>query len=329
MFVRTLLTLLFLTVATQSWGSPIVPIYESRASGGGIVVKLDSSTGSVIRTFFPGVTRAYGAAIDGDGRVYITSESDEIVTYAPDGTFEGILTTGDDARLYRDPRDLVIGPDGNLYSGTSAGGVWSFDPITGAVLNSNFAAGTSGNSWGLTFGSDDFLYVTDTANDSIIKYDIASRRNSVFVSSRSGGLDHPTGLEFGPDGNLYVISRGQTGDVLRYNGTTGAFIDTFINEQIDVAFDLAFGPNNFVYVSDLGGLTGSRVQRHDATTGAFVDILAPSQSASYLAFEPESTVATTMSEPSTWMLFVPGIAALGWLHQRSSQARARDASKTS
>jgi hypothetical protein len=41
-----------------------------------------------------------------------------------------------------------------------------------------------------------------------------------------GGLDQPEGLVFGPSGNLFVSSGG-TDNVLRYNGTTGAFIDVF------------------------------------------------------------------------------------------------------
>jgi len=43
----------------------------------------------------------------------------------------------------------------------------------------------------------------------------------------SGGLSDPRGLAFGPDGNLYVVSNFNN-EALRYNGTTGAFIDTFV-----------------------------------------------------------------------------------------------------
>src|SRR5205814_10687594 len=41
-----------------------------------------------------------------------------------------------------------------------------------------------------------------------------------------GGLSIPTGMIFGPDGNLYV-SNHDTNSVLRFNGATGAFIDVF------------------------------------------------------------------------------------------------------
>ena len=41
------------------------------------------------------------------------------------------------------------------------------------------------------------------------------------------GLSFPTGLVFGPAGRLYVSSFG-TNAILRYDGTTGAFLDTFV-----------------------------------------------------------------------------------------------------
>lgn len=49
-----------------------------------------------------------------------------------------------------------------------------------------------------------------------------------FVAANSGGLSQPAQWEFARhDGNLYVASFG-TDAILRYNGTTGAFIDTFV-----------------------------------------------------------------------------------------------------
>src|SRR5262249_49590763 len=62
--------------------------------------------------------------------------------------------------------------------------------------------------------------------------------------ARGGGLSSPTGLAFGPDGNLYVASTG-TSEVLRYNGMTGEFQDVFITRGSGGLFaprHLAFAP---------------------------------------------------------------------------------------
>ena len=47
------------------------------------------------------------------------------------------------------------------------------------------------------------------------------------MGTNNGGLNLPHGLTYGSDGNLCVASAGSNA-VLRYNGTNGAFIDTFI-----------------------------------------------------------------------------------------------------
>ncbi len=57
-------------------------------------------------------------------------------------------------------------------------------------------------------------------------------------------MDDPAGLTFGPDGHLYVSSY-ETDSVLRYNGTTGAFIDEFVaagSGGLKSPTGLTFGP---------------------------------------------------------------------------------------
>jgi|SRR5271170_6370467 len=44
----------------------------------------------------------------------------------------------------------------------------------------------------------------------------------------SGGLVRVGPITFGPNGNLFAGNMSATGQMLRYNGTTGAFMDVFI-----------------------------------------------------------------------------------------------------
>lgn len=50
----------------------------------------------------------------------------------------------------------------------------------------------------------------------------------MFVTTNLGGLDQPSGLAFGPDGHLYVADY-RNDLILRYDGNTGAFIDTYVS----------------------------------------------------------------------------------------------------
>lgn len=107
----------------------------------------------------------------------------------------------------------------------------------------------------------------------------------------SGGpdLDGPAAVQFGPDGNLYVLTGSDT--VLRYNGTTGVFMGTFIftnSNGLDEAKDMIFGPDGNIYIAsnctdgDEGpdcppGVIGEggRVMKFNGTTGAYMGDFIP------------------------------------------------------
>jgi DNA-binding beta-propeller fold protein YncE len=73
----------------------------------------------------------------------------------------------------------------------------------------------------------------------------------------------------------HYVSSSFTNQVLRYNGTTGAFIDDFVPQASGDLFapaGLVFGPDGNLYVSSS---SNSGVLRYNGTTGAFIDVFVP------------------------------------------------------
>lgn len=117
---------------------------------------------------------------------------------------------------------------------------------------------------GLAAGPNGMLYVSDFFTSTIQEYSpITGAFIENFVTPGSGGLVVPQELTFGPDGNLYVANN--AGNVLEYNGQTGAFLRVFAS-GIGLPADLTFGPNGNLFVSD----AYSGIEEFDGTTGSFI-----------------------------------------------------------
>jgi DNA-binding beta-propeller fold protein YncE len=136
-----------------------------------------------------------------------------------------------------------------------------------------FAAGVAG---GAPARAD--LLVASAGSDAVLRYDEATGAfRGAFVPPRSGGLDQPRGMAFGPDGALYVASF-FTDQVLRYDGATGDFRDVFVaagDGGLDGPQHLLFDASGALLVSSY---YGDSVLRYDADTGAFVDVFVASGS---------------------------------------------------
>lgn len=162
---------------------------------------------------------------------------------------------------------MTIGTDGSIYICSELTG--SIEKFNGAgAWQGRFATATSPT--GVAFDATGKAYVAQFDTDSVTKYSSTGTLLGNFVSPNSGGLDGPDlGATFGPDGNLYVPSF-NSGDVLRYNGTTGAFIDKFIavgSGGLTQPRQIIWREGKVYVTSD----NGNKVLRYDSNTGAFLD----------------------------------------------------------
>lgn len=135
----------------------------------------------------------------------------------------------------------------------------------------------------ITAGPDGLLYVSAEASDEIVRVSPTTLEViDAFVFDdpmtgvdETGGLDGPTAAVFGPDGHLYVASFNSDA-VLRYDGTTGVFLDVFVSPgsgNLDGPdAGTKFGPDGNLYVPSFWN---NRVLRYDGATGAFLDAFIP------------------------------------------------------
>ena len=193
--------------------------------------------------------------------------ADCILRYSDAGVFKGVFASGGGMA---DPLGLTFGPDGNLYvASANSGQVLRFEGKTGAFLGVFADCGAGSGPVNLTFGPDGNLYVSCGYN-SILRFN-GTTGASMGAFTSGGGPAYPRGLKFGPDGNLYVVNY-NLGAVFRYDGATGAFIDTFVypgSGGLATPSDLAFGPDGNLYVT--GGMYPSPgVFRYHGATGAFL-----------------------------------------------------------
>src|SRR5688572_27012365 len=142
----------------------------------------------------------------------------------------------------------------------------------------------------MVFGPDGKLYVTEGGKDleddgvddgTIVLCHGATGEFIDYLFPRGGhGISHPTGLVFGPNGkgdgklDLYVGS-GYTDSILRFDGTTGAFVGTFVAKGTGGLMrpaHVVFGPDDNLYVSSLGTKNILRFSGPGAPNpGAFID----------------------------------------------------------
>ena len=217
-----------------------------------------------------------------------TSTTDDPITTTTADTSTGDATTNDpdtgdtgDTGSTGEPgeaQELLV----CSFFGDSVG---RFDLASGAFLGDLGPSDDLDGALGITVGPDGDIYVASEEANMILRFAGAT---GAFVSrfvwddpmtamDETGGLSGPGAVLFGPDGQLYISSF-DSDAILRYDGTTGGFVDVFVPAKSG-GLDgpdagMAFGPDGHLYVP---GYYSDSIPRYDGKTGAPLGDFTPAQ----------------------------------------------------
>lgn len=129
----------------------------------------------------------------------------------------------------------------------------------------------------------EFLYIGDGLDNTIKRFDaLTGEFLGEFVTSGSGGLNGPRGILFNPEGDLLVSNQNvesdvnEPGNILKYNGKTGALIGELVSS---VGFTASFAPrgiilsnNNSLFVADFLDINNQpgELREYNGSNGEFL-----------------------------------------------------------
>lgn len=178
-----------------------------------------------------------------------------------------------------------------------------------------------GDSTDMTLDGKGNLYVAYHGSNLVAKFNGETGEfDSVFTKGSPGG---PTGLAFGPDGNLYVSSSFQNNRVLRYDGTTGDLLGVFVSEGLgglDGPRGLVFDHNGLLCVCS--ALTNQLIKYNaDGSFAGAVDLSAVglkgpdgvavgSDGSLYITGRGSDSIAKIDAGGTLSQLVAPGVGAM-------------------
>jgi sugar lactone lactonase YvrE len=287
------------TIQDTDISGPAISISDATAIEG-------SDTLKFIDRFVPdgsgGLSRARGATFGPDGNgdgamdLYVGSvDTNQVLRYdGLTGAFIDVFVTAGSGGLDGPFHLKFFGPNNDLFvTGRPNNGLLRFNGATGAFIEQ--VIGGAAHPSGLTVGDDGYLYVSNLVGDNVLRYDGAQLRE--FIAIRAGGLNEPSNTIFGPDANhdgikdAYVGSL-STGQILRYDGVTGTFIDVFVQGQFALGpIWLQFGSDGYLYATDrTSPQLETSIVRFDSSSGAPVDRLDLGRDGSAFMIGPDNIV---------------------------------------
>jgi hypothetical protein len=113
----------------------------------------------------------------------------------------------------------------------------------------------------------------DDGPNKIVLLDNSGNYIEDFIAAGVGGLHGPTGMTYGPDGNLYVANASNgANNIVEFNGQTGAPIGTFatgLNGPTGLRYDSLDGNFYATNFGNFGGNTVSKISSSGAVLGNF------------------------------------------------------------
>lgn len=215
-----------------------------------------------------------------DGALYVLDRNNAGVWRfdGSTGAFVDVFVTAGSGGL-SGPRAMTWGPNGNLFVASADNRVLEFDSADGSyisdfvgVANCCDVPGDADGSGSFSIGDITYLiayifsgglapacFIEGDAdgNGDITIADVTYGIAHIFAggpaptcppSQDNGGLDDPRGLVFMSSGDLLVTSFAGN-EILRFDGTTGAFLEVFSDEQyLGQPWGITEGPNGNIFV---------------------------------------------------------------------------------
>jgi hypothetical protein len=277
-----------LSATNNSIFGPDGNLYVDNA-GSNSVLRYDGVTGAFKDVFVSsgsgGLSRPFGPAFGPDGDLYVASwNTNQVLRYdGTSGAFLNVVASG-----LSNPLGLTFGSDGNLYIANQ--GSNEVLRYNSSGLSAFVTAGSGGLSQPrrAVFGPDGNLYVASQGTKQVLRYNgTTGAFMDVFATMPSSVLGTGTmWLDFGTDGYLYTTARYSSSSVnvniVRFNGTSGAFVDSFALGRDGWSFNL--GPGNIIYDSS---------DAASQNNGGFIDRIGPSSIAAFTVSLASASVGTT------------------------------------
>ena len=201
-----------------------------------LVTRFDVRTARNVDVFVDGVLEGAGVFVDllfdDSGHLLVLDNSSGSIrryngfTGTFMGSFGSVASTG-----MTSPKYMEYGPDGHILvvgNGAQGNTIQKLNRTSGLTLGSFITPGAGGlaSGQGILVRGDE-VWVSNAGANNVLVYDENGAFLREHVAPGAGGLSNPHGLKIGPDGHLYVASRG-THSVKRFDGASGAFLGDFV-----------------------------------------------------------------------------------------------------